>query len=275
MIKHFNIGRHYDAITDGWRYIFGDNFHFGYFKTPEDNLDKATDHLIDELASLCSLESSTKILDAGCGIGTPAIYLNHKYGSAITGVSTSSKGISIAGKRIPNQEAKKSICFMVADMTATGFPDESFDVVWVMESSHLIQDKELLMKEFHRLLKPGGHVLLADVMLSRQINTVFRLKNIFKFITLLRAFGRGKLETSDYYASLMRQTGFKNIFAKNIKKEAEGTLDWWEKNIEKNRSKLLEIMKTSEINAFEKAVAVLRYFFREDYFCYYIIRAEK
>lgn len=164
---------------------------------------------------------------------------------------------------------------MVADMTATGFPDESFDVVWVMESSHLVKDKELLMKEFYRLLKPGGYVLLADVMLSKEINTVIRLKSFFKFIYLHYAFGRGKLETSEYYVFLMRQTGFKNIFAKNIKKEAEGTLDWWEKNIEKNRSKLLEIMKTSEINAFEKAVAVLRYFFREDYFCYYIIRAEK
>lgn len=275
MIKYFNIGHHYDAITEGWRYIFGDNFHFGYFKTSEDNLDRATDNLIDELASLCKLESTTKILDAGCGIGTPAIYLNKKYGSDMTGISTSSKGVSIAGNRMQNENARKRIRFMVADMTVTGFPDESFDVVWVMESSHLIQDKKLLMKEFHRLLKPGGYVLLADVMLSKEINAVMRLRNFFKFITLLKAFGRGKLETSEYYAFLMRQTGFKNIISKNIKKQAEGTLDWWEKNIKKNRSHLLDIMKTSEISAFERAVDALRYFFREDYFCYYIFKAEK
>lgn len=275
MKRYFDIGYHYNTVTEGWRYIFGDNFHFGYFKTPEDNLDRATDNLIDELASLCNLESTTKILDAGCGIGTPAIYLNRKYGSLITGVSTSSKGISIAGKQLPNEDAKKSICFMVADMTATGFPDESFDVVWVMESSHLVKDKKLLMKEFYRLLKPGGYVLLADVMLSKEINTVIRLKSFFKFIYLHYAFGRGKLETSEYYVFLMRQTGFKNIYSKNIEKEAEGTLDCWEKNIIINWTYLVNIMNQRRVNMFQKAIKSLRYFFGQGIFCYYIMKAEK
>jgi cyclopropane fatty-acyl-phospholipid synthase-like methyltransferase len=103
----FDAGLHCDSITAGWRYIFGENFHFGYFKTPEDDLDSTTDNLIDELAMLYDLKPETKNLDAGCGIWAPAIYLNEKFGSDIMGISTSKKGIDLANSRIKGGEGRK------------------------------------------------------------------------------------------------------------------------------------------------------------------------
>lgn len=274
-MKYLDIGRHYDSITEGWRHIFGDNFHFGYFKNSEDDLDKATDNLIDELASMGRLGPETKILDAGCGVGAPAVYLHSKFGSRVTGVSISRKGVELANARLRSAKYEGKIRFLAADMTATGFSSGSFDVIWVMESSHLIRDKKLLFDEFYRLLKPGGEILLCDVLVNDKFNFIFRVKNILQLINIINTFGKGWPETPRRYTELMLRSGFKNIFSRDIRKETAPTLDWWEKNILEKRSGLMKVFDKEQIKRFRKSVATLKYFFQEGYHCYYIFRAEK
>lgn len=274
-MKYLDIGLHYDSITEGWRHIFGDNFHFGYFRNSEDDLNKATDNLIDELASLGRLGTETKVLDAGCGVGAPAVYLHAKFGSWITGVSISKKGVELANARIRSEEHEGRIRFLVADMTATGFPSGSFDVIWVMESSHLVQDKELLFDECYRLLKPGGEILLCDVMVNEKLSFFFKVKNFLQLINIIKTFGRGRPETPRRYTELMLRSGFKNIFSRDIGNETAPTLDWWEKNIMDKRSVLMKVFNKEQIKRFEKSVTTLKCFFREGCHCYYIFRAEK
>lgn len=275
MKKYFDAAHHYDSITEGWRYIFGDNFHFGYFKTPEDDLDSATDNLIDELAALSNLGLDTKILDAGCGIGNPAIYLYDKFGSDITGISTSRKGIDIASSRIQKDKYKGKIRFIVADMTATGFHDRSFDVIWVMESSHLIKNKKIFFDECYRLLKPGGNILLSDIMLKKEFNLITNLKYFFKLMNIIKTFGGVKAETPEHYNDVLRRSGFKKIFFKDIGNEAVPTLKWWRKNIISNRSCLIEVWNENRIKRFLKSIEVLKIFFGKGLNSYYLFRAEK
>lgn len=275
MKKYFDIGRHYDSITEGWKYIFGDNFHFGYFKTPEDNLNKATDNLIDELSSFCKLGPETKILDAGCGIGAPAIYLHDKFGSDVTGISISKKGVDLANSRIEGSRYKDKVRFMVADMTATGFANKSFDVIWVMESSHLIKNKALLFYECYRLLKPGGYILLSDVLINKKFNLIIKLNFLFQIINLIKTFGKGNTETPEHYTELLCQSGFKNIFSKNISNEVEPTFNYWRKNITDSRSNLIKVLDESGIKRFEKSIETLKYFFKKGFNCYYLFRAKK
>jgi 27-O-demethylrifamycin SV methyltransferase len=275
MKRYFDIGRHYDSITEGWRYIFGDNFHFGYFKTPEDDLNIATNNLIDELASLGNFGPQTKILDAGCGIGAPAICLHDKFGSDITGISISKKGIDLANRRIEGGGYKDKIRFIISDMTATGFPDKSFDVIWIMESTHLIKNKALLFDECYRLLKPGGNILLSDILANKKFNFIIKLKYFFQMINMINTFGKGKTETPERYTDLLCQSGFKNIFSKNISNEVEPTFNCWRKNIIENRSSTVKVLGERELKRFEKSIATLKYFFKKSFKCYYIFGAEK
>jgi 27-O-demethylrifamycin SV methyltransferase len=67
---------HYDSVTDAWTLILGENLHYGYFARGEETLAEATDALIDALASLARIDSSTVVLDVGCGIGGPAFRLS-------------------------------------------------------------------------------------------------------------------------------------------------------------------------------------------------------
>ncbi|MBN1364216.1 MAG: methyltransferase domain-containing protein [Syntrophaceae bacterium] len=275
MKKYFDVGYHYDSITEGWRYIFGDNFHIGYFKTLEDNLDRATDNLIDELASLCKLGPKTKILDAGCGIGAPAVYLYDKFGSDITGISISRKGVELANSRIQGNKYNGKIRFIVADMTSTGFPDKSFDVIWMMESSHLALNKALLFDECYRLLRPGGFVLLSDVLRSEKYNFVFKFKNIFQLVNMIKTFGGGITETPQRYIELLRKSSFKNIFFRDVSKETETTFNSWHENIIRNKNVLIKVFGKCEIKRFERSIETFKYLFSEKFKYYYLFRAEK
>jgi len=45
----------------------------------------------------------------------------------------------------------------------------TFDVVWVLESSHLMRDKTALLRECVRVLAPGGRIALCDIIRKRDI----------------------------------------------------------------------------------------------------------
>ncbi len=59
--------------------------------------------------------------------------------------------------------------FELRDGTDNGFESESFDRVWVLESSHLMPGREQLVSECARVLTPGGRMALCDIIRQREI----------------------------------------------------------------------------------------------------------
>ena len=74
--------------------------------------------------------------------------------------------------------------FQLADALDNGFPNKSFDVVWVMESSHTMRDKEKLFAENYRMLNDNSIMLLCDMILKREMNEV-EIFNYRQEITVL------------------------------------------------------------------------------------------
>ena len=60
---------HYNFVSDAWRFIFGDNFPLGYFRSDDMNLSVTTNALIDEFSQLGTITKNSNLLDVGCGIG--------------------------------------------------------------------------------------------------------------------------------------------------------------------------------------------------------------
>jgi 27-O-demethylrifamycin SV methyltransferase len=249
---------HYDAITEAWKHIFGSNFHFGYFATPNISLEEATDALIDRMASLGNLSERTKVLDVGCGIGSPAFYLHGKYGCDITGISTSEVGIGDAKTESQRRGYQDYVRFRVANGLDNGFDSETFDVVWVMESSHLVRDKKKLLGECFRVLKPGGVLLLCDVMLRRPFTIAdhlgfFRRMGI-DYITanvdFFRSFGWIRIEPFETYTTVARAVGFNDITFIDISDETIPTLKWWKDNITAKKESIAQTLTPGQIKGF-------------------------
>jgi 27-O-demethylrifamycin SV methyltransferase len=275
--------KHYNAITDAWRYIFGDNFHFGYFAAPTTSLDDATNALIDKLASLADISQETKILDVGCGIGTPAFYLHKKTACDITGISTSETGIGRAQQESIKRGFEQKVRFRVADGLNTGFAPETFDIAWVMESSHLMRDKKGLFAECWRVLKPGGVVLLCDVMMRRPYTLADRLELlkaeklnlIIGSIDNIKSFGWVRLETFETYTRGATDAGFKQVELVDISEQVMPTFEGWKANILAREESVLKTLNRSQINSFINGSEFCKTFFKNKISGYGIVKASK
>ncbi len=182
---------HYNHVTDAWKEFMGNNLHFGYFEKEGVTLADATDSLIDKLISLCKVNENSRILDVGCGIGNPAFYLHERYRCKITGISTSERGVQLANVAC-KEKGYHDVEFLVADGCNNHLPSNTFDIVWIMESSHLMSKKRLF-RECYRVLKQHGILLICDLVILKMPPFLEKIPRVFlflhRYINLLRPGG--------------------------------------------------------------------------------------
>ncbi|RIR89066.1 class I SAM-dependent methyltransferase [Mycobacteroides abscessus] len=100
-----------------------------------------------------------RVLEVGCGHGGGASYLVRALQPAsYTGLDLNPDGISFCRRRhdLPGLE------FVQGDAEDLPFPDESFDAVINVESSHLYPHFPVFLTEVARVLRPGGNFLYTD-----------------------------------------------------------------------------------------------------------------
>ena len=252
---------HYDTVTDAWTYILGDNLHYGYFEPPELDLKSATDKLIDRLSSMSTIDANTSILDVGCGVGNPAFYLHRRFGCTVTGISTSPRGVEIARKRSEQNRVAESVQFRVADALDNGLPDNTFDIAWVMESSHLMRDKQRLFAECFRVLKKDGCLVLCDLILIEELGIAEIFKYREQLAVLERSFGKAKMETLGFYERELSEQGFKDVEVVDISAKVTRTLTEWKENTVSNKNEILRFLDQEAIDDFLRSCDILSDFF--------------
>jgi len=106
---------------------------------------------------LDSLSEPTRILDAGCGQGTPVLPRIRTVATAI-GVDFSREQLRLAEESVPD------VSLLQSDMTHLPFTDGVFDAVIAYWSLiHIpIEDHQTVIDEFARVLRPGGRLLVCE-----------------------------------------------------------------------------------------------------------------
>lgn len=136
--------------------------HLGFWDGSTRNHREAALNANRLLASKVGIGPGERVLDAGCGAGSSAVWLTRELGARVVGVNLSPSQIYRARRLAHAQGVSDRVSFERQDFTATTFPDESFDVVWAQESVCHVEDKEPFLLEASRLLKPGGRIVVAD-----------------------------------------------------------------------------------------------------------------
>jgi len=166
MFSNNDIARYYDLSEVHYR-IFWDlekskSLHYGYWDATTRNFHEALLNINLILSLRADITPSDRVLDAGCGIGGSSIWLASSIGCHSTGISLSQKQVNKAKTKAEEAKVSERTDFQVKDFTKTDFPDESFDVVWAIESICHAEDKALFLKEAFRVLKKGGRLIMAD-----------------------------------------------------------------------------------------------------------------
>ena len=122
--------------------------------------------------------SGLSILDYGCGLGNQSIsYLRD--GALVTGIDISEKYIEKCNHLAERHNLPiETYNFFVMDAHHLEFPDNSFDIVAGNGILHHL-DPCIAMKEIHRVLKPGGRVLLQEPLADNPLLKLFRVLTPF------------------------------------------------------------------------------------------------
>ncbi len=142
--------------------------HYGYWDEGVNNHVQALRRLNEVLANQARINASDKVLDAGCGWGGSSIWLAAQRGAQCHGISIETDQIEVARQMAHKKQVTSRTQFSLRNFTKTGFSDNSFDVVWAVESVCHAQDKRDFTCEAMRLLKPGGRLILSDFFRTRR-----------------------------------------------------------------------------------------------------------
>jgi tocopherol O-methyltransferase len=138
--------------------------HHGYYGVDGNQVKErrqAQIDLIEELLKWANVKSAENILDVGCGIGGSSLYLADKFGANATGITLSPVQAARATERSLAMNLSQKTRFMVANAQEMPFEDNSFDLVWSLESGEHMPDKTKFLQECYRVLKPGGTLIMV------------------------------------------------------------------------------------------------------------------
>ena len=114
------------------------------------------------LADIAGITDKDSVIDFGCGYGMSAIWLALNRGCQVTGITLGLNQVEFARKLAKKHGVAHKTTFRTADFHKTPFPDQSFTVVFAIESISHSETKPIVLKEAYRLLKPEGRLVIAD-----------------------------------------------------------------------------------------------------------------
>lgn len=161
------IGHAYDSAVDLLDQVWGENLHHGYWVDASDDatLGEAGNRLTDRLSGMLTIKPGERLLDIGCGVGEPAIRLASSHEIDVVGVSISERQVQKANERAASAGLANRLSFQYGDAMDLPFPDESFDLVWALESLHHMPDRWHVIEQAARILRPGGRMAIGDFLL--------------------------------------------------------------------------------------------------------------
>lgn len=144
---------------------------------PQPELSGVPDATVESFAgvanpfSLGRIEAGAAVLDLGCGAGTDLLIAAQMVGpgGAVTGIDMTPSMLERA-RASAAEMGRTNVSLHESLIESLPLPDESVDVVISNGVIDLVPDKEAVFAEIDRVLKPGGRLQVADVILHTEVS---------------------------------------------------------------------------------------------------------
>lgn len=266
---------HYDRVTAAWRLLLGEELHYGVFPTGDEPLEVATAELTERMIAAADLRAGQSVLDVGCGTGTQACRLAERFGVHVLGITTSEVGVAAARERAAAAGVSDLATFRIADGMDNGLPDGAFDRVWALESSHLMRDRDRVVSECARVLRPGGRFVLCDIIRRREIPFLEVRQRREEFATLRTAFGDARMDPLQTYRDLAEEVGLVVDRCDDLTDATLPTFDRWRRNAEVHAVDVTAALGAEGLAAFVRSAELLEAFWKDGTFGYGIVAAAR
>jgi tocopherol O-methyltransferase len=217
---------------------------------------------------LAGIQTGARLLDVGCGYGGSSIYLAKHYSVEAIGITISPVQVEMARKAAAGEGVNAK--FLAMDAEEMKF-DQTFDVIWSVESISHYPRQEKFFAGAAKFLKPGGTLALTDWFKKKDLTP----RECKKFVQPIEKGMLVELHTMEEYEALLRSNGLQIVHSENLNKHCAKTWDLG-LDIIKNKS-LWKIAAEfgAEFIDFLQAFRAMRAGFKSGNFVYGLIVARK
>jgi len=125
----------------------------------------------DVIARL-DLAAGSRGVDVGCGVGLYTLWLAQAVGrdGRVLGIEPSVERVEAARALVGDRLWPPRLEFQVGDGVEMDAPPASFDWLWCGNVLHHIPDTQAALKEFARVVRPGGRIVIME---SQTLSAMF------------------------------------------------------------------------------------------------------
>ena len=175
---------------DLWELVMGQQIHIGGLASSLG------------LASRAEIGAEMRGVDLCCCSGAGMRFLlRFRNVAHMVGVDFCEKVIAQGERRMRDEGLADRAEFVMADVCATGLPDQSFDFVWGEDAWCYVADKAALIAEAARLTAPGGIIAFTDWVEGPRAMTVEEAGRFMGFMKF------PSLATVEDYSKLLEENG--------------------------------------------------------------------
>lgn len=211
-VHHREVIKYYEQTDWDHRYVWNRGIyqaaHFGIY---DDNASTHASALLNTneiMGKMTGLKQGDKVLDAGCGWGGTSLWLAKEKGAQVHGVNITKYQVKECKQKAKKLGLQNEVFFVESDYCDTPFGDHQFDIVWSCESLCHAPDKRTFYQEAFRVLKPGGHLVIADY---HRCDRPFDTADEKLLQTWLSGWACKDIDTSNEHCRYASSVGFRHI----------------------------------------------------------------
>jgi len=156
--------------------------------------------------ALASLQEGETVIDLGSGAGFDCFLAAHKVGKSgrVIGVDMTPEMVKKAIKNA-RKDGYRNVEFRLGEIENLPVADSAADVIISNCVINLVPNKKRVFEEAFRVLKPGGRMMISDIVLLRPLPD-FIMNSVAAYIGCIS----GAI-MKDKYIDIIREVGFRDV----------------------------------------------------------------